>query len=481
MVVIIELGPIYIDAPLYPWLMCRMQQYSIGSRFSLQFTEPLSWLHLVRYWIQNGSIPSCFLHPADSLTGPAIFGWLADRTKSRRLPLLLGLLALSGATLLLCFGTSIAVMVIGRMLQGFSGAVVWSVGLALLADTVGPTGIGEMVAYVSMSLTLAFLLAPLLGGIVFNKGGYFCVFYMSFGMIILDIILRTVLVEKKIAKQWIVSEASPVVNNIFVPDHNPIAVPTSETQQPSDVVVPPPQQHRYPLLSLLSSRRLWSALWCSLIQCLLMTAFDATLPLRVAELFHWGSLGAGLIFLPSVLPTFLAPFVGKYVDAHGPRLPAVLGFLLSAIPLSLLLLVDHSGIRQIVLLCALLALLGLTLMASMVPFLAEVTYLVVSKEKIHPGMFGEKGAYAQAYGIWNCAFAGGILAGPLWGGFVRDKAGWGTMCWSLGLLSAVCVVPAALWTGGWITDRHRKEGGDVGEQGIVTLEERRGEDERDDS
>ncbi len=347
-------------------------------------------------------------------------------------------------------------MVIGRMLQGLSAAVVWTAGLALLADTVGPTDIGEMVGYVSMSLTLASLLAPLLGGIVFNKAGYYSVFYMSFGLITLDVILRTLLVEKKFAKQWIFSEEPPAVNNNSVPEHNPVTVSMRDISLLSDVVAPP-QKLRYPILSLLSSRRLWSALCCSLIQCMLMTAFDATLPLHVSAIFHWNSLGAGLIFLPFALPSFLAPVVGMYVDSHGPRVPAAVGFLLSAIPLTLLLLVDHSGIRQIVLLCALLALLGLTVMIAMVSLLAEMTYVADMKEKMHPGIFGERGAYAQVYGFWNCAFAGGILAGPLWGGFVRDKAGWRTMCWSLGLLSVACALPAALWTGGWIGARPTKE------------------------
>ena len=35
-------------------------------------------------------------------------------------------------------------------------------------------------------------------------------------------------------------------------------------------------------------------------------------------------------------------------------------------------------------------------------------------------------------------------------------AGWGTMTWSLALASAVSVVPAVLWTGGWIGDVGRK-------------------------
>jgi len=66
-----------------------------------------------------------------------ICGWLADRSQSRRLPFLLGLVLLAAATVMLCLGRSMAVLVTGRILQGLSASVVWVVGLALVADTVG--------------------------------------------------------------------------------------------------------------------------------------------------------------------------------------------------------------------------------------------------------------------------------------------------------------------------------------------------------
>ena len=54
----------------------------------------------------------------------------------------------------------------------------------------------------------------------------------------------------------------------------------------------------------------------------------------------------------------------------------------------------------------------------------------------------------QAYALFNMAYAAGTLIGPLWAGFVHQEAGWGTMAWSLALLSAVTAVPMAIWTGG---------------------------------
>ena len=56
-----------------------------------------------------------------------------------------------------------------------------------------------------------------------------------------------------------------------------------------------------------------------------------------------------------------------------------------------------------------------------------------------------------------------MLVGPLWAGLVETSAGWTTMCWSLGLLSAVSAVPAGLITGGllWKRGRNNAQSGDA--------------------
>lgn len=86
--------------------------------------------------------------------GSPIFGWFADRSSSRRVPLLLGLLALGGATAMLCAGSSLGLLVAGRFLQGLSASIVWTVGLALLSDTVEKEKIGQAMGRLMASLRL---------------------------------------------------------------------------------------------------------------------------------------------------------------------------------------------------------------------------------------------------------------------------------------------------------------------------------------
>lgn len=130
-----------------------------------------------------------------------LVGLYADHTSSRRWPLLIGLVCLAGSTLFLCLGRNIALLIIGRILQGLSAAIVWTVGLALMADTV-PDKIGEAMGYSAIAMSMGLLVSPAIGGAVFAAKGYYAVYYIAFGCIFLDIVLRLILIEKKIARQW---------------------------------------------------------------------------------------------------------------------------------------------------------------------------------------------------------------------------------------------------------------------------------------
>lgn len=167
--------------------------------------------------------------------GSPIAGVYADHSSSRRWPLLIGLLALAASTLLLFLGRTVALFVLGRLLQGASAAIVWSVGLALLADTFGDN-IGMAMGYSSIAMSLGLLVSPVIGGAVFDNLGYYSVYYISFGCIFLDIILRLVLIEKKVALQWICNEEpdSQLVEDASAGRHEP----TTASESSPEIMTP---------------------------------------------------------------------------------------------------------------------------------------------------------------------------------------------------------------------------------------------------
>lgn len=405
--------------------------------------------------------------------GSPIFGWFADRTTSRRVPLLLGLLAVGASTALLCAGTSLALLVTGRALQGISGAVVWTVGLALISDSVEKEDMGQAMGYIALSMSIGSIAGPLLGGVVYAKAGYYAVFAMGFALIGFDIFLRLVMVEKSNAAQW--SPSNEASTNTG--EDSASSQPESDDQiqsippafLPSESEKPPSSkkiiQRLPPMITLLRIPRLLASLFGCFVQATSLASFDSALPLYVKNTFHWTSTGAGLIFICLVVPQFIAPVIGHLSDRSGPRVPTTIG-LFGAIPFWVCLrFVTYDSISQKVLLCAMLSMIGFCLTLVMAPLMAEIDHVVELEEKRRPGSLGKRGAAAQGFGLFNAAFALGTLIGPLWAGFVVQKAGWGTMGWSLGLLSGVAAVATLIWTGGRIKLKGKE--GRIGEGTVV--------------
>lgn len=322
--------------------------------------------------------------------------------------------------------------------------------------------------YVSLGMSLGILIAPLLGGVVFDRAGYDAVFGMAYGLIGLDIVLRLLLVEKKVAARWDpvaetqVEAAATTDSGHAIAEDQPsdtekgvVAGQLDADNLPESTTLRARRRDRLPpVLALLYSRRLLAALFCALIQAALLTSFDSVLTIHAATLFGWTATGAALLFLPIVIPSFLAPVFGWFSDKYGGRYPVTLGFLGACPPLICLRFVDENTMRDKVILCALLALTGLFLMLTFPAIMAEISGVVEAKEKtmLASGRagFGPGGAYAQAYGLFNMAFAGGCMVGPLLAGFIVEDKGWSIMALVLGILSAVTAVPACLWLGGWI-------------------------------
>lgn len=389
--------------------------------------------------------------------------------------MLVGLVLLTGSTIFLCLATNIAMLLAGRVLQGLSAALTWTVGLALVVDTVDSKHIGRAMGWIGMATSIGILIAPLLGGVVYGRGGYYSVFAMCFGLLAVDIVLRLSIIEVKEARKWLpadedhpwTTEAAatlqPVQNvdqgNTQVADEirsdNLSAVERGTTNpRPPATAIPANKTHTSgggpfaaikPLLSLLQKPRLLAALWGTLVHSIIQTSFDSTLPLLVESMFHWDSVGAGLVFLPLVLPSFLGPVIGILGDRYGPKWLATGGFLFGTPFLVCLRFVAENNIQDKVMLCGLLVGVGIAIALVFGPLMAEITWSVTGDGTDAEAM--SVAPYAQAYGLYNMAFSGGALVGPLMGGLIRDAAGWPTVCWVLGLITAVTAVTQLLWVG----------------------------------
>lgn len=352
---------------------------------------------------------------------------------------------------MLCLAPNLAILAVGRFLQGAAAGCVWVVGLALLAESVGKEKAGQAMGYVALAYSIAALVAPLLGGIVYDRAGYYAVFAMAFGMIGLDIVMRLLLIEKKAASKWLPVE--PPVSEPPISEKLPTmqAEINPESQQLDTSIA----KKVPPILILLKSRRMQATFFASLVAAMILTAFDVTLPLFVGDTFHWSSLGAGLIFLALLCPAFIQPIYGRLVDKHGPRWIAGAGLLICVAPFVCLRFVTQNSIQHKVLLCALLFVIGLGASLVLAATMTEFTIICTEKERKQPGSMGRGGAFAQSYALFNVSWALGSLIASYWAAGVKEVAGWGTMSWSFALLCGVITIPTCLFVGGSLIKQRR--------------------------
>lgn len=113
-------------------------------------------------------------------------GIIADKMSARQAPFLAGLVALAASTTLLFLGQTIGALILARILQGVSAAVVWTIGLAMIPDTVGSERLGIVIGSMFSFISVGELIAPVLGGIVYKKAGDGAVFGMGFGLLAID-------------------------------------------------------------------------------------------------------------------------------------------------------------------------------------------------------------------------------------------------------------------------------------------------------
>ena len=306
---------------------------------------------------------------------------------------------LFGATLFFAIGSSPIILMVARFLQGASCGIVFTVGLALLVDTVGRDEIGAWMGFALSGLSFGIMIGPFLGGIIYANAGYYAVFAVILGVIAFDFILRLFMIEKKAAARWTKGSSSrdgtkygtfsddangsnppisgddhePPQSDLLASDertndenlHNPWihdAEPasTSHTKRPRMAKrLVKWLMERFPTTyALLSSPRLLAAMYGGFVQVSLTSSFESILPLFVQRTFRWDSSGTGAIFLTISIPSLASSLVGALSDRFGTRKVVLGGFAVSTIALALLSLVTHNSVCQIVLLCALLALIG---------------------------------------------------------------------------------------------------------------------------
>ena len=355
--------------------------------------------------------------------------------------------------------------------------------MAILADTVGQAGMGPAMGFVGMSIALGVVLGPMLGGILYHRMGYFAVFGSAYALVGLDFVFRVFMITAKdeaslerlpkgihrdygtisgsasdfntpmshdsltgtigsdlSSSLWSHSTSSSL-NSTDSSDYLVAPATILHTQKPSNTP-------RHPVLVLLTTPRMLAALLGDFAQSMVLTGLESILPLRIKTMFHYNSMQVALIFLALSFGSFAGPATGRLSDRVGAKITVCFGFGTASPLLILLRLIDHDSTAMVALLCSLTLLLGISLNMILTPSWSDASYTVDDIMNNEPGIFGTKGAYAQAFGLMNMAYATGSLVGPLLGGFLVQNVGWKDLTLGTGFFCALCVVPCLFATGG---------------------------------
>jgi predicted MFS family arabinose efflux permease len=256
------------------------------------------------------------------------------------------------------------------MAQGAADGVMWIAGLALVADLYGPEDRGRVMGYVMSGTSVGVMIGPTIGGWLYEAGGIEMPFFVVAGMSLLCAagFLLFVRVEHE------------------AHDDSP---------------------------SILAVIRHADVARCAGLIVVIGTTFamfEPVLPLYLASAFGFSPARIGLVFGASALASAVMPFVyGPLVPRFGARRMMVAGLVLTAMVMPLLTLATGFGSTiPIILLQSSASALVIT---PSLAYMAEVT------------SFAGVSAYGVGYGVYNAAWALGLLLGPVTGGYLFQHLG----------------------------------------------------------
>ena len=203
------------------------------------------------------------------------------------------------------------------------------------------------------------------------------------------------------------------------------------------------------LYCLCHSRSLALAELIAFSQGILLSAFNATIPLYAAETFGFGSLKASLLFLPlGIMNLCFGPIGGWMIDHYGTKFVAVTGFGSLAPALASLRLPELAAPDNRLLFYVLnLAMCGLGLPLLGSASVVEAGIVVKKYHRENPSFFPAHGPYAQLYAINHTIFSLGLTVGPLISGALKDSMGYGNMNAVLAGIAALTALGCFLWLG----------------------------------
>jgi MFS family permease len=254
-----------------------------------------------------------------------IIGHFADKTTSRKIPLLISLLGCTVGTVLVAWTPSVLWVYAGRIIQGIAGTGAWIIGFTMLTDAAGPEHLGKALGLAGSFITAGVITGPAISGALFQWFGYWWAWAVPLALLAVDVVARLAMSDISGTSQKS-SQVEPQGEN----EDDPLLQPcTSDGQTAHAIEEPSTEKAQGFYRIMLSQSTVWVGLFSVTAFAIILAGFDATLPVHLRNAFGWNPAAVGAIFLGLQVPgMFLSPFIGGLRDRVGLRWPTTLGWIL---------------------------------------------------------------------------------------------------------------------------------------------------------
>lgn len=231
-----------------------------------------------------------------SVPSAPIIGHFADKTHSRKIPLLIALFGCLAGTLLVATTLSIWAVYAGRILQGISGTGAWIVGFAMLTDAAGAKHMGKTLGLAGSFITAGVIMGPAVSGVLLQWLGYWAAWAVPLGLLGVDFLARLAMVEEVRSSATLEGRGSSSGTGAVDGDREEEEEDESAPLLVGDVVPDEEvkkRQSRGFYRIVLSNGTAWAAMLNVVAFAMILSGFDATLPLHLRDAFGWGPAPIG--------------------------------------------------------------------------------------------------------------------------------------------------------------------------------------------
>lgn len=190
---------------------------------------------------------------ATLLASPGV-SYLIKFIHSQRISLLIGILLLGVAMVIIAIPQRIGVLVVGRIVQGISSAIIQVVSVTIILDCSPEDSVGQSMGYAGAAMNLGFLAGPLLGGVVYQFLNWKGLFGVVGGILALNLVVPIVILP--VGKK---PQDSTVLQSSL----------TSSTQQATAQAT-----KSFSLLNLLREPTMRVGLWAVVVSGMFISAID---------------------------------------------------------------------------------------------------------------------------------------------------------------------------------------------------------------